>query len=285
MVICNAQGNVINYQTHFQVIHENKKTPQSPIDTNASFIPNSPNCKSKYGFKKINNPKHKTEILTPHIFKWLAQWTSQSERIVIHLNSRGEILLFHNGTLAFAKRNSKWHATTLIPLIHRLAETSHYNKEMKKALSQTCIDVAFRRTGACIGILRLQEEKETTELSLLDKRDILALISSDKTKFFNKLINNKKFQDLPQELRQELVAVDGATILDREGNIIAVGAILNLNSDSFAQDDEKRQGGRNTAAKQLAYYGVGIKVSADGGITAWQRSKDSNAIHKFFEIF
>lgn len=288
MIICDKNGQVITYLNAYEFFHKEKKRY-----TSTSYTTTKNNSYNQQ-LKKNTNNKHQ-EIITPHIFQWLANWTEEDERIVIHLNSRGEILIFNNGTLAFAKRNSRWHITKLTPLAHLLPEKSHYNKKMKKALTETCIDVAFRRTGACIGILNndldatkhnITNENNKDDKQLIASQDILKNSSSNKTIFFNQLIDNKKFQDLPRELRQELVAVDGATILDKEGNILAVGAILNLDSNPQTEGNERRQGGRSTAAKQLAHYGVGIKVSADGGITAWQKDKDNpDYIKKIFELF
>jgi len=76
---------------------------------------------------------------------------------------------------------------------------------------------------------------------------------------------------LDRRLRQELVAIDGATLIDHKGTILAVGAILKIAGGSTG-------GGRLAAAKALSKLGVGIKVSQDGGITGFH---DGNAEPKF----
>ena len=68
-----------------------------------------------------------------------------------------------------------------------------------------------------------------------------------------------------RRLRQEILAIDGATILDHNGQILAAGAILKVPGGSSG-------GGRRAAAVALAALGVGIKVSADGGIEGFRRS-------------
>ena len=77
----------------------------------------------------------------------------------------------------------------------------------------------------------------------------------------------KTFQDLDRRLRQELVAIDGATLVDHKGTILAVGAILRIDGGSAG-------GGRLAAAIALSKLGVGIKVSQDGGIAGFHDGSD-----------
>lgn len=70
---------------------------------------------------------------------------------------------------------------------------------------------------------------------------------------------NKRFQDLDRKLRSELIALDGACILDTKGDIYSFGAIISNDSGSSG-------GGRGAAAKKLSSYGMAIKISTDGYI-------------------
>jgi hypothetical protein len=74
------------------------------------------------------------------------------------------------------------------------------------------------------------------------------------------IIRGRKFHRLDRRLRQEIVAIDGATILSNEGDVVATGAILRIGAGSVG-------GGRLAAAQALGALGLGIKVSQDGGIT------------------
>ena len=56
--------------------------------------------------------------------------------------------------------------------------------------------------------------------------------------------------------------VGGTTVIDHHGNLLAVGAILQIPSGSEG-------GGRLAAAKALSTKGVGIKISQDGGIRCY----------------
>jgi hypothetical protein len=84
------------------------------------------------------------------------------------------------------------------------------------------------------------------------------------------MVHGRKFHELDRRLRQELVAIDGATVLSHEGDLLAVGAILKIEGGSAS-------GGRLAAAKTLSSLGVGIKVSQDGGITGYRLNQDAPA--------
>lgn len=60
--------------------------------------------------------------------------------------------------------------------------------------------------------------------------------------------------------------MDGATIIDVKGNILAVGAIIQNESGSYG-------GGRGSAAKLLSNYGLAIKISTDGYIEVYENKK------------
>ena len=75
-----------------------------------------------------------------------------------------------------------------------------------------------------------------------------------------------KFQELDRRLRQEFLALDGATVLDPLGNVMAVGAIISVPAGSDG-------GGRRAAAKKGSEFGMGIKVSEDGEMTAFENGE------------
>jgi len=74
---------------------------------------------------------------------------------------------------------------------------------------------------------------------------------------------NGRFQYLDRRLRQELLALDGAMVLDHLGNVVAVGAIISVPAGSEG-------GGRTAAAKKGSGLGIGIKISEDGGISVYK---------------
>ena len=84
-------------------------------------------------------------------------------------------------------------------------------------------------------------------------------------------MDGKKFYEIPRRIRVELCAIDGAVLLDSEGEVLTVGAILKTKGNAA------NGGGRTAAAQALAKSGTGIKISHDGYIEIYKGSKPSLA--------
>ena len=92
-----------------------------------------------------------------------------------------------------------------------------------------------------------------------------------------KIIAGKPFHMLNRRLRQEIVSMDGATIVDADGTIIATGAILKIEAGSEG-------GGRLAAAMTLAKYGISIKISQDGTILGFYNDKKTGNAKVLFNL-
>ena len=198
---------------------------------------------------------------SPHRLSPIAEWSKKEGRIAIALNRTGEILVIRNGQLVFTRRGGYWHFLTLRTAITQMK--CPQNREVRKAVMESCLDASFARTGACIGVFRRRHEKYLPKVAPMTD-DHIAADCSPKNRLISMILNDRKFQDLNRNLRQELLAIDGATLLSYDGRVLAVGAILNIEGGSTG-------GGRLAAAKELSKYGTGIKVSQDGRIEAYYR--------------
>ncbi len=73
--------------------------------------------------------------------------------------------------------------------------------------------------------------------------------------------------DLDEETLVRLAGLDGATVVDRDGNLIAYGAIV-------TSSDSQHEGARTAAAKTLSLTAlVVLKVSVDGDITVFREGR------------
>lgn len=182
----------------------------------------------------VLEPVSQSEKFSPWRHRAIANWTSSDQDgIALVLNRLGEILIFSHGQLLFAKRNGAWHFLTHEPVIRQMFIPK--NPAVRRAIYETALDASFSRTGACLGVVsygRVSSE-------LINKNDLLALRTSAKSKAINEIINQKFFQDLPRELRQELVAIDGSTVVDHTGLVLAVGAILSLPGGSQGGGEQR----------------------------------------------
>lgn len=223
-------------------------------------------CGFKVMTEDVYNPyssaglKHK---FYPQIFSKIANWTSV-KRFSFVLTQLGEILIFRDKSLLFVKRRGEWLFLSPRSLAHRILRSQHTLKSIKEAVMDTCLDVSFSRSGACIGIIKSGDETprcvlEESNFSTSMEPKVIAL---------RKLINGKNFHELDRRVRKELAAIDGAIVIDGAGKIHAIGAIL----DNSSSTSRSGSGGRTVAAQTLAKSGCGIKVSADGKIEAWQQN-------------
>lgn len=244
------------------------------------------------------------QVYAPLPFMPVAYWTSQ-HRCTFCLSRNGDILIFKNRQLFFAKRRGKWlhfsHQAYLAELGYQAQGNSRSTIE---ALYLSLLDVSFKRKGACIGFFRKNavtpwminerrnqrvgqnlSQDELVALSqarlhshleeIVSKADMLAHEGSSKTALLRTALPSTTFSRIPRKLRAELLSIDGATLVFDDGSIFAVGAILKVPGGSSS-------GGRKAAAMTLAEHGIGIKVSNDGHITAWsRRAEDGQAL---FEI-
>ena len=220
----------------------------------------------------------------------------------ISLIGNGDILIFKNQQLLFARRSGSWASYSHEEIIQRLADKKESTEEIRRAIYLSCLDISSTAHGGCI--VHLNKGGNEAVLKHIDIFDILnpayyhiklqnmgqysffdnepenpanafpenydeflKLDKSAKISSMNKVIAGKRFDELDRGLRQELLSVDGATVLSNSGEIVAVGAIIKIDAGSTG-------GGRLAATKTLAQYGVALKISTDGSIQCFHSNKD-----------
>jgi len=146
-----------------------------------------------------------------------------------------------------------------------------FKQEVRSAIYQSMLDVSFARCGACIGYVQDSERRNFEKTKIVKTTDLLIGGISRKTEVIRKAISGRKFHNLDRRLRQEILGIDGATIISRDGEILAAGTILNL-----AQEENSSAigGARRAAAVCLRKYGMSTKISADGEITVFGKRED-----------
>ena len=240
-----------------------------------------------------------SNINAPYDYIDMANLCSGS-RVGVALTRTGDVLLFHQKNLVFAKKCGVWSRYSHEEIIDRIADkTSEVADSTRKAIYLSALDVSYARTGGCV--VHLDKDQDVNVLKHIDESDILlenyyikkcelknkqSFFSEDnntvpeiepyntfikqnkciKTANLIKVINGRKFYELDRKLRQELLSVDGATIINNDGEILAVGAIILIETGGFS-------GGRLAASKTLSKYGVALKISADGQIQGFKMDR------------
>lgn len=195
----------------------------------------------------------------PYRLREIACW-AEDGKISVVLNRHGELLVFKQGALTFARRSGRWQHYVHEANIKRMSPP--IDTTLRRAIYESCLDVSFARTGGCIAVV---DHAHRGELGpLIAEADLLATPSSYKARLVALALDRTKFHHLDRRVRLELLSMDGALVLDHRGTFLAVGAIIEVPAGS------QGGGGRTAAARRLSRLGLGMKVSADGAITGYR---------------
>lgn len=208
--------------------------------------------------KRINHG-----VLAPLAYAKMANEASADQAVLV-LTQHSELLIFIDKELKFAKRRGVWLHFNHAPIIRLIAAGSKYVGEaLRKAVYETLLDISFAKTGGTLCICRKTSRRRLIEDRGISSADIFGHEDQAlKSRFLEQIVQKRKFQDMPRGLRQELMSIDGAVIVDHEGHVICIGAIVKVRSGSPA-------GGRLAATQALSKYGPAFKVSSDGMISAF----------------
>lgn len=80
----------------------------------------------------------------------VAAW-AQEGRIAFVLNRLGEILLYKDQKLLFARRSGRWRFLTHEPVLTQMGGTNR--EQIRIPVYESCLDASAARTGACIGVV------------------------------------------------------------------------------------------------------------------------------------
>lgn len=237
----------------------------------------------------------------PYRFAQVIQSYVTGSRVGVFLLNNGDIVLAKGGEVRVVKRNLKWLNISFKAFSGFItAELEEKPTEtLLRSIYASVLDVSFSHTGGIIAWIRNNEEWKKLTVpgadneAIIDPCDDLRSRASEagiekrmiaargkipkkekpmfnreiemrllKRKVVKTLICNSTFPKMDRKLRAELIAMDGACVIDWKGRVRAVGAIIQNDSGSAG-------GGRTAAAKKLARYGFAIKISTDGYIEAF----------------
>jgi len=201
----------------------------------------------------------------PHRLGSIAAWCDKAQRVALVLNRNGEVLVFNDRKLRFARRRGAWRYYAHESVVSRLGVG---NKALRRAVYESCLDVSFARSGGCVAVLGANIGAKVKKV--LSENDLINKKGNPRTQLLACAIR-RPFQHLDRRLRQELLSMDGATVLKNTGEVITAGSIVRVPGGSTA-------GGRRAAALQLSGLGLGIKISADGPITGFRAGKEIFAL-------
>ena len=237
------------------------------------------------------------KLVLPYRFVQIIEKNVYDEKIGLFLLQNGDLIVAKDRQIAFIKRNGHW-----INFKYNTFKNVLYSLKLDNALLtsifSTALDVSLAHNGGIIAIVDdinsnskldqiispvdnlnnnfSNESLYIKELNEIDgkisKEDYLVREKDIKKKIMKRqmikyLIEDKNFINIDKKLKCELIGLDGACIINKNGKILSFGAIIQ-------NDPGSSGGGRGAAAKKLSNYGgFAIKISTDGYIEVYVDSR------------
>ena len=193
------------------------------------------------------------------------------------LSPSREIKVFAEGAELFAFRGGAWHLLDL-QAKYELWATAVGDAHLARRLFQTALDLADAREGALFVVLREPEAAVTQLVAPPDRLDIpgpipLKPVDGPSRRDLLHLLEGRSVTDLDPTVFAALASLDGATVVDRTGRLLAAGAILRHPQSVDSEFGAVVEGARTTAAMAASRFGPVLKVSEDGIITFFDRER------------
>ena len=177
-----------------------------------------------------------------------------------YLRSDRSIWVFDNGAPLFVKRSNRWKSIAVRGFSSAVADWGGVEPAVADRVARAAIRLSLQGQGA---ILALAERLDSIDgvVEPKDRYPVPEGSAQDVDAELNRLIPPGGL--LSSGWLARLARVDGATIIDRNGRLLAFGAIVH----SFESGSE---GARTAAARALSTrVSVAIAVSQDGPITVF----------------
>ena len=190
------------------------------------------------------------------------------------LSPSHEIKVFGEGVQVFSFRNARWDLLDIKAKYAMWAE-SVGNAALAERLFQTALDLADAREGALFVVLRDPAASLPVLVAPADQLDSGRPGSQTNPTRWQLLqtLRGRTAAGLDPAVLAGLAKVDGATVVDKSGRLLAVGAILLHAEPPEPHSSLAVEGARTTAAMAAGRYGSVLKVSEDGLITFYDRQE------------
>lgn len=200
--------------------------------------------------------------------------TADNGHLCIVLSPSHEIKVFAEGVQTFSFRNARWHLLDLHAK-YEMWQGAINHALLSERLFQTASDLADAREGALFVVLRDPVNSLSQLVAPADQLDLIrhsdgAVPSRGQLMH---MLRGRSVQDLDAPVFRGLARTDGATVLDRTGRLLAVGAILLHTEPPEPHSTLAVEGARTTAAMAAGRFGAVLKVSEDGLITFYDQQE------------
>jgi DNA integrity scanning protein DisA with diadenylate cyclase activity len=227
-------------------------------------------------WRRAHDPVAELEVTCPVSYRAHALATAANRNICVVLSPNHEIKVCADGVQMFSFSNARWHLLDLQSK-YELWSAAVGDRALAERLLQTALDLADARQGALFVVLREMSSLRHL-VAPLDQLDSPVLTSStpdgapSRTQLMY-MLRGRTATSIDAAVLRGLARMDGATVVDPSGRLLAVGAILLHAEPVQPHSLFVVEGARTTAAMAAARYGAVLKVSEDGGITFYDRQE------------
>lgn len=194
-----------------------------------------------------------------HSGSFVAEATRRLGGVGFFLRADRTIWVFADGQPLLIRHAEHW-TTFPLPLASAIARAIGGNAETADIVVQAAFIISAQRHGA---ILAIVDDPHTLDgiVSPKDRFDLRNDVDPMAMQAETRLHHLIDAEPLDAQTLARLAALDGATIVDRDGRLLAYGAIV-------TSSDSQYEGARTAAATTLSQSAeIVLKVSADGDIT------------------
>ena len=200
-----------------------------------------------------------------------ARATLRGGRFCLVLTPHGEIKIFGRGAQVFSFLDGRWRLTDAREKYDAWRQAIG-DDEAAERLFAVALDLAEERRGALFLIL----DDSASVRHLLAEGDLLAVSSQDFASSgkqrLHYLLRDAQLLRIAPAVLKSLASIDGATVFDASGALLAFGAILRVpNTADFAI--VATEGGRTTAALSASHFGRVLMVSEDGRVSFFHHGR------------
>jgi hypothetical protein len=208
------------------------------------------------------------------VYRAHALATAGTQNICAVLSPSHEIKVFAEGVQTFSFRNARWHLLDVKAKYEMWADAVG-NPPLAERLFQTALDLADAREGALFVVLGDAAQSISQLVAPGDQLDTMRISTSDvpsRAQLMH-MLRGRSASELDPAVLAGLARTDGATVMDRDGRLLAVGAILLHTEPPEPHSNLAVEGARTTAAMAAGRYGAVLKVSEDGLITFYDQQE------------
>jgi hypothetical protein len=205
----------------------------------------------------------------PSAYRPHAAATLGTRDTCIVLSPSHEIKVFAEGAHVFTFRNAQWHLLDVeAKYIHWLQAVG--SRPIGEKLFQCALDMADARQGALLVVLRdpAVAGELVAPIDRLDRDGRAHGAGDAATRPLHYLLRGRTLDEVDDSVLMALASLDGATVVDTQGRLIAAGAIL-MHPHGDTGEAWVSEGARTTAAQAAGRFGPVLKVSTDGMITCY----------------